>query len=205
MYRVRLRRCQSAEVRLIHLPPKLSSTDVRKGQGMIRTAALCVSCLAMIAGSASVIARPIGDAGQRWSIYRNVRFGYQICYPPALLKAQGEAPNSDGQRFQSTDGAVLLVFGSNNVLERTLMQEALDQASSYTGKGGSITYRAARDNWVVLSGRGANGTSFYMKTVRRANQFLIFQLRYPRAAEQRYNEIAAKLESCFKVYSAPAF
>src|ERR1041385_1585764 len=48
-----------------------------------------------------------------WKVYTNVRFHYSICYPQDLLVPQGEAENSDGQKFVAKDGAKLIVFGRN--------------------------------------------------------------------------------------------
>jgi hypothetical protein len=145
-------------------------------------------------------AMPDGD----WETYANVRYGYSVCYPPNLLHAEREADNSDGRAFTSTDGARLLVFGSNNVSESSLTAEAEAQANNYLGSNGKVTYRADRPNWIVISGEDGAGAEFYTKTFVRGDQFVAFQLKYPKTAAARYKPVIERLNRCF-VLVEPAF
>jgi hypothetical protein len=140
---------------------------------------------------------PAAAAPMDWQTYVNVRYAYQLCYPAGLLKAQPEPDNSDGRAFAGRDGAQLLVFGSNNILESSLAVEASDQARGYTGKSGKISYRAWGRGWMVLSGDDGADTLFYTKTFERGDQFLAFQLKYPKAAAAKYKPVIARLNRCF--------
>lgn len=141
-------------------------------------------------------ALPAKTATESWRTYVNDRFRYSICYPP-LLHPLAEAPNGDGRRFVGPAQASLAVFGRNDVdgaaLDRTVGQDAADLA----GRGGRISYRAGRGDWRVVSGNDAAGTIFYSKTIRRGDQFAIFELHYPAAAHGLYAPIVRRLSACF--------
>lgn len=146
-------------------------------------------------GSASVGAASIADT---WRTYVNVRFGYRICYPSNLLRALPEAPNGDGRVFTAADSATLTVFGRNNVDESTLSQTAAENASDRAGSKGRISYRLVRSRWAVSSGDDGGSMLFYSKTIQRDDQFLIFDLVYPRALAARYKPVVEQLAKCFE-------
>jgi hypothetical protein len=141
--------------------------------------------------------------GMTWPRYSNVRYGYNICYPVALLRPQREADNGDGRKFVGADGAELLVFGQWNGEDRSLSDWAADEAQSYTSKRGRITYRAARPNWVVLSGNDGKGFEFYTKTIKRADEFVTFQIRYPAAQSRVYRPVVERLSRCLTLTRLP--
>jgi hypothetical protein len=131
-----------------------------------------------------------------WKSYINVRFQYSICYPPDLLRPQGEAPNSDGQKFTAKNGAQLIVYGRNNALNETL-KEAMDEtASRLSGKQGRVTYRAIKPSWFAVSGVNDNST-FYAKTLLSHNQFKSFELTYKKAAAPVYDPLVRRIAACF--------
>ncbi|MBE7216942.1 MAG: hypothetical protein INR64_00570, partial [Caulobacteraceae bacterium] len=128
--------------------------------------------------------------------YVNVRYRYAICYPSDLLKAEPESPDSDGRTFDGGSGAELSVFGRNNVQNLSLAATVSRDAAEMAGRGGQVTYRAGKNDWAVYSGRSAD-TVFYSKTLKRGDQFLIFQLKYPQAQAGLYGPIAGRLAQCF--------
>ena len=149
---------------------------------------------------------PIADAAQTttprdraepWRTYVNARYRYRICYPTALLRPAPEADNGDGRRFVASDRARLLVFGRNNIdgasLARTIDQDASDLA----GSRGKVSYRVVRPGWAVFSGDDGGAMLFYSKTIRRGDQFVIFELSYPKSAAGRYKPVVEKLSRCF--------
>jgi hypothetical protein len=140
---------------------------------------------------------PAAAAPLDWKTYVNVRYGYQLCYPDGLLNAQPEADNADGRSFVGPDGAQLLVFGTNNVLQSSLADEASQQASGYAGTRGRIGYHARGRGWIVISGDDGAGSLFYTKTFERGDQFLAFQLKYPKAAAAKYKPVVERLNRCF--------
>lgn len=152
-----------------------------------------VAASLVVAGALLPAAAPASD----WPTYVNVRYGYQLCYPAGLLEAQPEADAGDGRTFVGKDGTELLVFGSNNVLQSNLADEATEQASGYTGKKGKISYRAKGRGWIVLSGDDGAHNLFYTKTFERGDRFLAFQLKYPKAAAAKYKPVIDRLNRCF--------
>ncbi|MFT9014690.1 MAG: hypothetical protein ABF990_03000 [Acetobacter sp.] len=141
-----------------------------------------------------------------WKIYANVRFQYQICYPSRRLKPQGESDNSDGQRFLASDGGELAVFGWNNIsgfahgkeeLEASL-SEAVEQAiPALKGSKGKVTYKVVKKNWAVFSGDDGQKKEFYVKIIKRDDQFISFEISYPRAKHSEYHKIVENIEQCF--------
>lgn len=159
----------------------------------------------MFLAAAATVALSMASAGAAppWPTYVNTRFGYQICYPAEVLRPQPEADNGDGRKFTGEGGAELLVFGQFNVNDASLADWAADGARTYTGKRGRITYRAARQNWVVLSGDDGGRLVFYTKTLKRADEFVTFQLKYPRAQARIFRPIAEQLSRCLKSTRLP--
>ncbi|WP_313536495.1 hypothetical protein [Sphingomonas sp.] len=139
----------------------------------------------------------------QWAIYTNVRFGYSICYPPSVLRAQDEADNGDGRKFLGGNGATLRAFGQRNSESVSLAAWTAGQAAFYAGKYGKITYRAGRGNWRVISGTTGSGVEFYLKAVRHDDAFVTFQIEYRAAEAATYRPIVQRLSQCFAWTSRP--
>jgi hypothetical protein len=131
-----------------------------------------------------------------WKVYTNVRFQYSICYPEDLLVPQGEAANSDGQKFLAKDGAQLIVFGQNNTLNESLKQVRAETASRLAGASGKITYQAITAGWFVVSGQKERSI-FYSKTLYAHEQFKSFELTYNSGLSAIYKPLLTRLAGCF--------
>ena len=155
----------------------------------------------LLIGAASLFLSSVGSApaptADTWRTYANVRFGYRICYPADLLQPQPEAPNGDGRVFIAADSAKLTVFGRNNAAESSLSETAAALASDLAGSKGRIRYRVVRRNWAVSSGDDGGSMLFYSKIILRNDQFIIFELVYPRALATRYKPVVEQLARCF--------
>jgi len=166
----------------------------------IRTKAIFPLLAALIAFGAYRVVQldaqaPAADR-HTWKVYTNVRFQYSICYPQDLLVPQGEAENSDGQKFLAKDGATLVVYGSNNALKDSLKDVIEDTASRLAGRSGKVTYKVVKPDWFVVS--GLNGRSiFYAKTLYAHEQFKSFELTYDNSASTVYKPVVTRLASCF--------
>ncbi|MDF8332847.1 hypothetical protein [Novosphingobium cyanobacteriorum] len=136
-----------------------------------------------------------------WPTYANARFGYSTCYP-AAFKPQQEADNADGRKFLDEKGAELLVFGQYAV-DISLADWTANEAGTYTGNRGRITYRAGKVDWIVLSGDDGAKFQFYIKAVKRDDRFVTMQLKYPRAKVALYRPIVERLARCLVVDSPP--
>ncbi len=131
-----------------------------------------------------------------WKVYTNVRFQYSICYPQDLLVPQGEAENSDGQKFLAKDGAKLIVFGQNNALNEPLKDALEDTASRLAGVSGKVTYKAIKSDWFVVSGQTGQSV-FYAKMLYARKEFKSFELTYDSSASAVYKPVITRLAGCF--------
>ena len=119
---------------------------------------------------------------------------------PPLLSDDAESTagraKGDGRVFHAVDGGSLAVFGRNDVLHDGIDATAKDIASRLAGRGGRTSYAAGRENWRVVSGTDRAGNIFYIKILRRDDQFAIVALRYP-ANAPRFRSIATRIGACF--------
>ncbi len=166
----------------------------------MRRPLLLTTCALLLAGSPASTAPAEHHV---WRTYVNARFGYAICFPSDLLKAQGEAPNGDGQTFVGAGGAELAVFGANNVQNASLPALVKDYSSSMAGRDGTITYQVVRSAWAVYSGANA-ATVFYSKVMTRADQYIVMELRYDRGRSATYSKLVPIINRCLKL-GRPAF
>lgn len=124
--------------------------------------------------------RPAGEGYQR---YTNSRFGYAMDVPDSLVP-QGEAGNSDGQRFLSTDGAteVAVWGGWNNDGDSvsSAFQKALADAQS---AGRSVTYQASGDGVFTVSGYEPDGDIYYQRTWVTDSKEVTMTWVYPAARQ----------------------
>ena len=150
--------------------------------------------LALASGLADGAAK--AEMPHRWATYSNARFGYSLCYPAHLLRPQREADNGDGRVFTGTDGAELRVWGNYNALEQSLAEAMREDEGRLAADGATVTYRAARANWYVLSGRN-RGTLFYWRRILTSDRFSSFDLHYPEKTASLWNPVAARLSRCF--------
>jgi serine/threonine-protein kinase len=155
-----------------------------------------VSRRALLAASFAAVPS-LALAQDRWTTYRNTRFGTSIEYPDRFRP--GRPPdNNDGQGFAASDGATLRVWGSLNIDHLDI--KALEADISQNGeRGDRITYRASGRNWFVLSGtRGDN--LFYARYLlsHRGEVENAFEIVYPAALAASYNLVAARISKSLR-------
>jgi hypothetical protein len=141
-----------------------------------------------------------GHGAGHYETYSNDRFSYSVCYPPELLKAQGESPNGDGQEFLSkTNDALMIVYGSNNVLGQTLQDALQEEVEDFNAKSpkAKITYKAIKGGWFALSGV-QGGKIVYQKTVLRKGVFKTFRLEYNESERAVYDPVVKVIFGCFR-------
>jgi hypothetical protein len=132
-----------------------------------------------------------------YKTYSNARFGYSISYPSNLLTPQGESTNGDGQKFRSGDGsAELIVYGSNNALDRTL-RGLYGEARTANDSNFKVTYEILKPNWFVVSGID-NGKVFYQKTLLKQGVIKTFRMEYDEAVKQKWDPITTKIAQSFE-------
>lgn len=140
------------------------------------------------------------SAEEPFRTYTNSRFNYSIDYPPNILIPKGEAPNGDGQIFESPDGqARMIIYGTHNVLEQSIQdvyrKESQDASTPQITK--QVTYKRQKDNWFVVSGY-IGPKIFYQKTFLSNDMFKSFYIEYPVSQRHLYDPILSRLGRSFK-------
>ena len=137
------------------------------------------------------------SAQDRWTTYRNDRFGTAIEYPSRFRP--GRPPdNNDGQSFTSPDGAALSVWASFNALEHELAGHEQFIRDAADAKD-HITYRASGSNWFVLSGT-RDDRIFYQRYLfsHRSEVINAFEISYPAALAASYGPVVTRMSKSLR-------
>jgi hypothetical protein len=148
--------------------------------------------------SAFLMALPsVAAAQDRWTTYRNTRFGTSIEYP-SRFHAGRPPDNNDGQSFTAPDGARLSVWGSLNV-EGQDIAGVEKFVRENPEQGERITYRTAGRNWFVLSGTRGKAI-FYKRYVLSHRKQIVnaFEITYPARVAADYTAIVARLSKSLR-------
>lgn len=130
-----------------------------------------------------------------WEDYVNVRYGFAICYPTALFKAQGESPNGDGEKFQGRGGAMLETFSAAHEGE-TLAQSLNGEIAGFTKNSARILYKASKKDNLTASGTFGERV-FYSRAIKQGDRFVVYQLAYPKTQQSIYGPVISKINRCF--------
>ncbi len=134
------------------------------------------------------------NAQQSYTKYCNARYGFCVEYPVNFGK-EPTPTNNDGRAFYDGEGYFMRAYGSHNALEHSFKDEM-----RYEEKGFDIvTYRAAKNNWYVLSGY-KDDDIIYIKTYMSKDKRVFYHLRikYPAKYKTEYNKIVSKASKSFK-------
>ncbi|MFN3076410.1 MAG: hypothetical protein ABT940_05945 [Alphaproteobacteria bacterium] len=153
--------------------------------------------LTLVLTASGSLARPAAPVAElSWKTYVNSRYGYSLCYPEGVFVPQGESANSDGQSFLAKDGARLIVYGTHNVLSRTLEDQKGEAESRLVEDSGKITYRVLRKSWFAISGESKDHI-FYVRTHKVQDDYISFELFYNASLAALYDKIVDRMSSCF--------
>ena len=164
--------------------------------------------LAVLGGTA------VYGAADGWNLYGNARYGFSVCYPPALLKPMGEPDNSDGNTFQSADGRSIVRAYANYAIEPGSGPKALAEAlqadlKDAESRGYRITYKTLKPALYAWSGVADGGTNkgrvTYQKTfVRPADKLdVTLEADYPESAKGVMDPVVARMAACLKGGKGP--
>jgi len=134
------------------------------------------------------------NAQQAYTKYCNDRYGFCVEYPVNF--GMKPAPtNNDGRVFYDTEGYSMRVYGSYNALDHSIKAEMKEEEKGFD----IVTYRAAKNNWYVLSGYKDNDI-IYLKTYMSRNKEIFYHLHmsYPAKYKTEYNKIVSKVSKSFK-------
>lgn len=131
--------------------------------------------------------------------YCNSRLSYSIKFPKNILYLQNESANGDGLKIMSKDEkAILLVYGSNNALDESLLDIFLEESAggTYNNPKKVVTYKVMSSNWFAVSGYDS-GNVFYIKTFLVNEQFKTFHFTYPESQRKLYDSVTKLLSQSF--------
>ncbi len=131
------------------------------------------------------LAAPPMRAADSYRSYANARFGYVVEYPSNLLSPRPDPYNSDGRRFVSRDGKIVLrVYAGYNLFNYTLAQQQNFVLKNSKAAKARVTYSRAGPQWFAVSGF-IGGDIFYQKTVLWKGAFHTMIWRYPASQRKR--------------------
>lgn len=110
----------------------------------------------------AVLLAVLSGQAQAAETYKNPRFGITTRIPLDFQRAHTSA-SGDGATFNDASGAELDVFGY--LMDLELEADMVERSYNWTDAGGEVTYQASGETWYVLSGRTADGASFYARHV----------------------------------------
>lgn len=146
----------------------------------------------------------VSAADHNWDTYANPKYGYTICWPQDLLKAQRVSDSGDGREFKGARGVIMRAYGSYRVQDvpDTFASKVADAAKNLGGEGAKVTYQKQSKDWIVASGTGTasgmrDATIFYTKTFLRKDTWKTFEIVYPQSEAAVWNPVAAHIAGCF--------
>lgn len=148
------------------------------------------SALACAAGAALAAHAPA------WTRYANPRFGFSIDYPAGTFKPERAPDNGDGRRYAAIRGrARFSVWAAYNVLEQTPRQFVEEVTA--TCKAGRASYAVTARKWAVVSCE-RRGEVLYAKRLFTGPRITSFQMTYPAAERERWDETLARMAESLK-------
>lgn len=153
---------------------------------------------------------PMNDAGEH-ARYDNVRFGFTLQFPATLLIPQGEAANSDGQRFISHDGKTKLSVWGNWDMDRDLYDTPRGESLKYEYQQNltlgpddkhkpKIVFKTFHEDWYVVSGT-YDSTVFYTKRYLSEGRFVVLLITYPADQRNILDKEIAYMSNNFRIHS----
>jgi hypothetical protein len=150
-------------------------------------------------GISIAVTKHIPRADERWTTYKNARFGYSLYYPSALFEADPPPENGSGLTFNSEDGwTKIVVFGVHNsedLSPRQYRKILLEEFGGYD----RLDYSPAGKSWFVLSGYRADNIYYQKVIFSCSNQIInVFSMTFPTADKPIYEGMIETMEDRFK-------
>lgn len=166
----------------VAIPETGDYTVIFAGQGQV-TVTICIS-----PPSESEVPSPL----QGYKTYCNARYGFRVNYP-CYLRMEPPPDNDDGRKFYDGKGFLVIVSGSNNVLDETLESEMDSQGKDFD----RITYSTTGKNWFVLSGYKSSEV-VYVKTYIGQGSINHLYIQYPSRHSVEYDNVVTNISRSFK-------
>lgn len=147
------------------------------------------SRLTVVVGAVAIVLHGALPSHAAPFTYVNDRFGTTAVFPDDVFSQPQPPPeNGDGQRWLSTDGASLAIYGGYNVLDET--PEGLIEAAKVAGR--TVTYSKAGRDWAVISGTDGDDI-FYERHEFGDETIHSIVVAYPAALKGKYDAIVGKI------------
>ncbi len=137
-----------------------------------------------------------------WTTYSNDRFGFSVDYPKEIFASSQKSDNGDGINLKNEDSSVeFRAYGFNNGDELPLTQVRdiiLEDNDDRT-----ITYKAVKKNWIVISGTEEEDGRimiFYQRLAASADlsKFSVFEFIYPQDEKAKYDAFVKRMSLSLK-------
>ncbi len=137
-----------------------------------------------------------------WSTYSNESYQFTVEYPADLFATSQKSENGDGINLKNNDSSVeFRAYGFNNGDELSLTKVRdiiLEDNDDRT-----ITYKAVKNNWIVISGtEEENGRTmiFYQRLAASSDlsKFSAFEFIYPQVDKEKYDALVKRMSLSLK-------
>ena len=137
-------------------------------------------------------------ADHQWKAVTNATFGFSACYPADLFHPDGDRLNVGGSRYAGAGGAQLVISGLANQYGDGLAVTAQQTIPNTYALKRTVTYKAIRPDWAVISGRMGNGKLFYERVIRKDKDYAFFFLSYPASQAVALDGVPGRLGQCLR-------
>lgn len=129
------------------------------------------------------------------TFYKNGRYGFSVRYPSNWIKGTPPA-NGDGLVISPQDGTIEMhIFGSNNVLNKTVYNE-YNHALSNAYESGIPGFHMVSDDWYVVT--YTDGTFiYYIKGFVGKGSINTLRIKYLQSMKDQYQATIQQLEGSF--------
>ncbi len=148
---------------------------------------------------AAAIDRHRPAASERWTTYKNDRFGYSLYYPSGLFTPEPPPANGSGLTLSTGDGrAQIVVFGVHNT-EHLSPKEYRRVLVEEFGGYDRLDYNPIGKTWFVLSGF-RHGNIYYQKVMFTCSNRIInvFSMTFPTDEKPFYEPLIETMEDKFR-------
>lgn len=137
-----------------------------------------------------------------WTTYSNDSYKFSVEYPKDLFEVAEKSENGDGINLRNADSSVeFRAYGFNNGDELPLTQ--VRDIILEDSDGRTVTYKAVKNNWIVISGtEEENGRTmiFYQRLAASSDlsKFSAFEFIYPQADKTKYDALLKRMSLSLK-------
>ena len=131
--------------------------------------------------------------------YGNARYGYDVVYPSALLKAGQEADTGDGLVFvPNTGNADVRVWGEFNVNDDS-PAAILGFDLAHNCAKDNVSYQVSKPSLIAYSCLSPRGRIVYAKTVVRGETMATVRFEYDPGEQERWSPVIKQMANSLRL------